>query len=341
MKIHEMARLYLKAPSIVMKARQQPVSKTAFAALACLSYLTIIIPLAAYCLKKRRIEHIPSNGGAVLDQNPLHAPSQDANPMPSGAEATSQIAREAPFQDKNLQITKETTHSQSIQSHLLHADPWHQMRSYPGPVIEATPFSQKTSTRWLQIQIPSEEQVPFDISIRAQDVFESGADVTVNAANAHMGGGTGIDGATHKAGGKVYQAAHFALGAKYKNNFPSGIAEMIKSGRLQSKGVDHVIVVVGPQGASVTQDKQDRLYSCYFNALLLAHAKGKKAIAFPGISTGVYLFPKDEAARISWRAIVDFCRQCPNSSLRTISIHGLPGKEKDLYEPYRKAFSGK
>ena len=99
-----------------------------------------------------------------------------------------------------------------------------------------------------------------------------------------------------------------------------------------------MIVVAGPSGESNPQ-KENELYSCYYNSLILAHHEKKEEIAFPSISTGKFKFPKDRAARISLKAIYDFICAYPETRLKTISIHFLPSEKKSNLEEYEKAIS--
>ena len=187
----------------------------------------------------------------------------------------------------------------------------------------------------------------FKVSIRAQDIFESGATVIVNAANTDLGGGGGIDGLIHKKGGASYAHKHKRLSEEYESNYPNGYAVMIQSGELAKKLIKRVIVVAGPFLSSrspVTDDKRDQLYSCFFNSLALAHLERVKinktkrmekitSIAFPAISCGIYHFPYEEAAPIFLRALSDFAEKYPDTALKTISLHVLP-KEKELLNHY-------
>lgn len=193
------------------------------------------------------------------------------------------------------------------------------------------------------LQISFSQAPTIDITIRRQDIFKSGAQVIVNAANTHLGGGSGIDGQIHDRGGKDYQRAHEKLRTEFDSKYISGYAVMIESGLLkESPGIDNVIVVAGPQGfATFRKEKQNELYSCYYNSLILAGTQNKTSIAFPSISTGFFSFPKDRAASISLKAIHDFINDYPNTTLKTISIHfshedPKRGLETDL-EIYQKA----
>lgn len=174
-------------------------------------------------------------------------------------------------------------------------------------------------------------------TIRRQDIFESQAEVIVNAANSHLGGGGGIDGAIHRKGRVEYANAHRALKTQYKSKYVLGHAAMIASGQLKrDHKIDHVIVVAGPQDES-TPSKESELYSCYYNSLELAHSQNKKSIAFPSISTGIFGFPKERAAAISLKAAFDFMNLHPHTTLRTISIHFLPTDSRSVLEMYQAA----
>ena len=174
----------------------------------------------------------------------------------------------------------------------------------------------------------------FDISIRRQDLFASQAQAIVNAANTHLGGGGGIDGAIHTRGGADYAKAHAQLKTLYQGSYVEGHAAMIESGALKQKdNIDWVIVVAGPYVAS-TKIKEDQLYSCYFNSLMLAHEQGLTSVAFPSISTGLFGFPLDRGALVSLQAIRDFIQQYPASQLKTISIHFRESEPKDFLDQY-------
>lgn len=177
------------------------------------------------------------------------------------------------------------------------------------------------------------------VTIRREDLFESNAQVIVNAANTYLGGGGGIDGAIHSKGGSAYAHAHYQLQTLYRARFIEGHAAMLCSGQLKEDyRIENVIVVAGPQGAA-TGAKESQLYACYLNALVLADKQGKQSIAFPSISTGIFGFPQDRAAAISLKAIYDFLEQNPKTVLKTISIHHLPISSIEHLEKYQTALS--
>lgn len=185
------------------------------------------------------------------------------------------------------------------------------------------------------LSITFQKHPEINLTIRRQDIFKSEAKVIVNAANTHLGGGGGIDGAIHHQGGNEYAKAHKELQSLYKASYPQGHAAIIRSGDLKNKfNIENVIMVAGPEGAT-SASKETELYSCYFNALELAHEQNKTSIAFPSISTGIFAFPKDRAAAISLKAIQDFLDKYPMTQLKTISIHYLPSDPVTDLEIYR------
>ncbi len=206
------------------------------------------------------------------------------------------------------------------------------VRNYPGDLTkEQKAALTATLTNANTVTITFNHHPDFVITIRNQDLFLSKAQVLVNAANTHLGGGNGIDGLIHQNGGAAYVAEHRALQKKFKSHYVEGYAAIIESGELKAKhGIHNVIVVAGPQGETNSAN-ENALFSCYFNSLELAHQQNKASIAFPAISTGIFGFPKDRAASISLRALEAFVAQYPDSPLKTISIHFLTQPELGDY----------
>lgn len=212
------------------------------------------------------------------------------------------------------------------------------VREYKGDLSELEKEGIKTHFKDdFNLKFTFKQHENFNLSIRRENIFESQAEVIVNAANDHLGGGGGIDGAIHKEGGDSYAKAHRQLKIQYNSQYISGHAAMVESGQLKEKyKIDNVIIVAGPSGET-SQEKENELYSCYFNSLLLAHSQNKKSIAFPSISTGIFGFPKIRATAISLKATHDFINQFPETTVKTVSIHFLANEPKKNLEIYSEA----
>ncbi|KIZ15495.1 O-acetyl-ADP-ribose deacetylase [Streptomyces natalensis] len=132
------------------------------------------------------------------------------------------------------------------------------------------------------------------------DLTEQTVDALVNAANSSLLGGGGVDGAIHRRGGPEILAECRALRAShYGRGLPTGAAVATTAGRLPARWVIHT---VGPV-YSATEDRSDLLASCHREALRVADELGARTVAFPAISTGVYRWPLEDAARIAVAAV--------------------------------------
>ncbi|MFK4018418.1 O-acetyl-ADP-ribose deacetylase [Streptomyces albogriseolus] len=128
------------------------------------------------------------------------------------------------------------------------------------------------------------------------DITRQSADALVNAANSSLLGGGGVDGAIHRRGGPEILAECRSLRAsRYGRGLPTGQAVATTAGRLDARWVIHT---VGPVH-STTEDRSALLASCYRESLRVADELGARTVAFPAISTGVYRWPLDDAARIA------------------------------------------
>ena len=140
------------------------------------------------------------------------------------------------------------------------------------------------------------------IEILKADITEIQVDAIVNAANTSLLGGGGVDGAIHRKGGKAILDDCVKIRNK-QGGCKVGDAVITTAGNLPAK---YVIHTVGPVWNGDKDEKSKLLSDCYKNSLELAIKNEIKTIAFPGISTGIYRFPKDRAARIAIKSVKDF-----------------------------------
>ncbi len=134
------------------------------------------------------------------------------------------------------------------------------------------------------------------------DITKVHVDAIVNAANSSLLGGGGVDGAIHRAGGKTILDDCKKIIAK-QGSCKAGEAVITTAGNLPAKFVIHT---VGPVWNGGNNKESQTLGDCYRNSLQLALDNNCCTIAFPGISTGVYRFPKSEAAKIAVKTVQKF-----------------------------------
>jgi len=160
------------------------------------------------------------------------------------------------------------------------------------------------------------------IELIQDDITRLEVDAIVNAANKSLLGGGGVDGAIHRAAG-----SDLLEECKTLNGCETGEAKITKGYHLPAK---YVIHTVGPVWHGGNKKESDLLANCYENSLKLALDNHIKTIAFPNISTGVYGFPKDKAAKIAVKTVSDFLKQ--NNSIEKVYFVCFDNKNYTLYK---------
>jgi len=136
------------------------------------------------------------------------------------------------------------------------------------------------------------------------DITRQNVEAIVNAANSSLMGGGGVDGAIHRAGGPaILKQCREIRRTKYPQGLPPGEAVVTTAGDLPAH---YVIHTVGPVYGEHKEREAELLAACYKNSLALAANQLLTSIAFPAISTGVYGYPRSEAAAIASEAIREF-----------------------------------
>lgn len=140
------------------------------------------------------------------------------------------------------------------------------------------------------------------------DITKQEVDAIVNAANSSLMGGGGVDGAIHRAGGPAILEDCRKIIAK-QGSCKTGEAVITTGGNLPAKFVIHT---VGPVWNNGKSNEAEKLANCYRNSLSLAVENNVQSIAFPNISTGIYGYPKREAAKIAIKTVSEFIQTNPS-----------------------------
>ncbi len=139
------------------------------------------------------------------------------------------------------------------------------------------------------------------ISVIKGDITLQKTDIIVNAANVSLLGGGGVDGAIHRAAGSnlLQECSRF-------NGCLPGEARITRGYNLKAK---YVIHTPGPIYKNGSQNEAEILKNCYVNSMKLALQYEAESISFPAISTGIYHYPKEEAAQIAVNTVIDFIKE--------------------------------
>lgn len=164
------------------------------------------------------------------------------------------------------------------------------------------------------------------IALIRGDITRQKVDAIVNAANSSLMGGGGVDGAIHRAGGAAILEECKKIIAK-QGSCPTGEAVITSSGNLPAKFVIHT---VGPVWNGGNRNEAEKLANCYRNSLTLAMKNNIRTIAFPNISTGVYGYPKKQAAEIALHTVEEFVRN--NSSILKVCFICFDEENFQLYQ---------
>ena len=159
------------------------------------------------------------------------------------------------------------------------------------------------------------------IVLQKRDITKLKVDAIVNAANTTLLGGGGVDGAIHRAAGKELLEV-----CKTLNGCKIGEAKITRGYNLSAK---YVIHTVGPVWNGGNHNEDELLASCYRNSLKLAVENGIKSIAFPAISTGVYLFPLERATKIAIDEVTKFLND--NDELEKVIFVAFDDRMYEIY----------
>ena len=161
------------------------------------------------------------------------------------------------------------------------------------------------------------------------DITKIKCDAIVNAANSLLLGGGGVDGAIHSAGGsEILDECIKLRETLYRGGLPTGEAVATTAGKMDAKIVIHT---VGPI-YDPSKDQSILLENCYLNSLGIAFDNNCNIVAFPAISTGIYGYPKDEAAKIAYASVFKFVK---NHDIEVIFVFSCAENEFAFLESVR------
>lgn len=163
--------------------------------------------------------------------------------------------------------------------------------------------------------------------VEVGDLTQTEVAAVVNAANSSLMGGGGVDGAIHRAGGPaIGEECKRIRKNDYPKGLPTGRAVITTAGELPAERVIHT---VGPVWNGGQNHEDDLLAAAYRNSLDIAAAHALNSIAFPAISTGVYGYPQDRAARVALGAIITFLKR--NTVPRHVHLVFFSDSDRDEF----------
>jgi O-acetyl-ADP-ribose deacetylase (regulator of RNase III) len=170
------------------------------------------------------------------------------------------------------------------------------------------------------------------VTVVVGDITKQDVEAIVNAANSSLLGGGGVDGAIHRAGGPaILEECRDIRRTRFPQGLPTGEAVVTTGGNLPAL---YVIHTVGPIYGEHRGREAELLANCYYNSLSLAVEKNVTSVAFPSIATGVYGYPRDEAAEVSSRTIETFLSN--DLQLKEVRLIFFQGQDAEIFVQHQK-----
>ncbi len=170
------------------------------------------------------------------------------------------------------------------------------------------------------------------VAVVSGDITKQDVEAIVNAANSSLLGGGGVDGAIHRAGGpEILEECRAIRRTRFPEGLPTGEAVITTGGKLAALYVIHTVgPIYGHQGGK----DAELLANCYHNSLTLAVEKNLTSVAFPSISTGVYGYPRAEAAEVSSRTIENFL--ATDRQLKEVRLVFFQAQDAEIFLEHQK-----